>query len=365
MNSVRRGEREATGDGMPSLDRSRRTPVQGASCDDAGVPESLRIGFLGGVAPALGGGGLERQMRETAAALRTRGHDVQWVERAERGTRFDVVHAFGAEPNVWHALRQASSLPALVVSPVLVVSPGGDELLMRAMARLPLLTAARMRREAVVRADAVVVLTAYERRLMVRALGVDEARVVLIPNGSDVPELPEASPPEDLPADPFALLLGVVSSRKRQAEVVRSLAGVSPVVVAGHFAGTPEERRAWDAAVAQSAATWLGHVADPSTVAALTRAAGVLVHWSAAETQSLAVVEALSVGTAVVLSDIPSHRELAGAFPAFVRIAPAIDEIAPAVRELLSRPPAGSAPPILRWADVAERLEAVYRRVAG
>lgn len=328
------------------------------------MPESLRIGFLGGVPPGLGGGGLERQMRETAAALRARGHSVEWVERAERGARFDVLHAFGAEPNVWHALRHATAVPPLVVSPVLVVSPGRDELLMRAMARLPLMTAARMRSEVVTGADAVIALTGYERKLMVGALGVDPARVALIPNGSNAPAVAEAALPAGLPSDPFALLLGVVSARKRQTEVVRALAGVAPVVVAGDFTGTPQERAAWDAAVTHSGATWLGHVADPATVAALTRAAAVLVHWSAAETQSLAVVEALSLGTPVVLSDIPSHRELAAAHPAYVRVADALDALAGATTGLLALPATDPAPAIPTWHDVADQLEAVYRDVA-
>lgn len=327
------------------------------------MPESLRIGFLGGVPPGLGGGGLERQMRETAAALRVRGHSVEWVERAERGGRFDVLHAFGAEPNVWHALRHATVVPPLVVSPVLVVSPGRDELLMRAMARLPLLTAARMRREVVAGAHAVIVLTGYERRLMVRTLGVDPRRVALIPNGSDAPALAGGPPPAGLPAEPFALLLGVVSARKRQAEVVRSLAGGAPAVVAGDFAGSTAERAAWDAAVEQSGTTWLGHVADPATVAALTRAAGVLVHWSAAETQSLAVVEALSLGTPVVVSDIPSHRELAASHPEHVRVIGALDGLASAVAELLAHPPQPPEPAIPTWGNVADRLEQVYRGV--
>lgn len=327
------------------------------------MPETLRIGLLGGMPPVLGGGGLERQIRETSAALRERGHRVERVEHADGDAHFDVVHAFGAEPNVWHALRHATSLPALVVSPVLVVSPGRDELLMRAMARLPVLTAARMRREVVARADAVVVLTDYERRLMVRALGVEPGRIVLVPNGSDVPALPDVPPPAGLPQDAFALLLGVVSSRKRQAEVVRSLADAAPVVVAGDFAGTPQERRVWDLAVERSGATWLGHVSDAATVAALTRAAGALVQWSSAETQSLAVIEALSLGTPVVVSDLPSHRELAAAHPAHVRVVDATEGLAPAVIELLARSPTGPEPQIPSWHDVAAQLERVYRDV--
>lgn len=220
-----------------------------------------------------------------------------------------------------------------------------------------------MRRETLQRADAIVALTDYERTLA-RDLAGAAADVTVIPNGSGSLGL-DGTPPPTLPRQPFALLLGGVSRRKRQLEMVRALAPALPVVVAGGFAGSAAERVEWERAVAETGTVWLGHVDDPAAVAGLQRAAAVLVHHSAAETQSLAVVEALSLGTPVVLSDIPSHRELAAAHPAFVRIAAELSDLPAAATAFVRAPPSGSPPAIPSWDDVAERLEAVYRRVAA
>lgn len=326
------------------------------------MTRSLRIGFVGGIPPALGGAGLERQMRDTAAALAARGHAITWLERVDRRPPLDLVHGFGAEANLWHLLRHANALGPLVVSPVIVVSPGREETILRLTARLPVLTAARMRRETLRRADAIVALTAYEREL-VRELAGAAADVTVIPNGSGSLAVTPGSLPPQVPAAPFALLLGTVSRRKRQQEIVRVLATSLPVVVAGGFSGSDEERGEWERTVADSGALWLGHVADPAVVAALQGAAAVLVHHSTAETQSLAVVETLSLGTPVVLSDIPSHRELAAAHPRFVRIAERLEELPAAARSFAHRPPQAPAPKLLDWDGVAARLEGVYARV--
>ena len=87
----------------------------------------------------------------------------------------------------------------------------------------------------------------------------------------------------------------------------------------------------------------------------------MLVHVSRAEVQSLAVIETLAQGTPVVLSDIPSHRELAGRYPEWVRLARDLEEVASRVRELRTRRPDGPPPPVPTWDDVAARLEGVYR----
>ncbi|MDO8210015.1 glycosyltransferase family 4 protein [Conexibacter sp. CPCC 206217] len=326
----------------------------------------LRIGFLGGIPPAIGGGGLERQMRDTAQALRARGHEVVFLERAERRPPLDVVHGFGAEPNLRHLLLHAQALRPLVVSPVIVLSRGREEQVMRVAARLPLLTAGRMRLQILQRADAIVALTAYERDVVVRLVGRDAtADVAVVPNGSGSLDAPVVAPPPELPAQPFALLLGTVSARKAQLEIVRVLAPRLPVVVAGGFHGSDAERAEWEGTVAGSGTTWLGHVDDPAVVAALQRAAAVLVHHSTAETQSLAVVETLSLGTPVVLSDLPSHRELAAAHPAHVRVVAERAQLADAATSFAAHPPSGPAPAIPRWDGVAQQLEAVYARVAG
>lgn len=322
----------------------------------------LTIAFAGGIPPSLGGGGLELQMERSAAALARAGHSVFHVAREPEPREFDVLHSFGTEPDVWHLLRHWRRSPApLVVSPVLVVPPGAESRLGLA-SRVPLADfAPRMRVDVLRRADAIVALTEHERGLLRRLAGKEAAEVEVIGNGVD-PLPTDTPPPTDLP-DGFALLLGSVSERKRQRETVAALGreGV-PVVVAGGFEGSDEGRREWEAAVESSGARWLGEVTDPAEVRALIRAARALVHLSAAEGQSLAILEALAEGTPVVASPLPANRELAERYPEHVRLAGYAGEAAAEVAGLGERPGPADVP---SWDDVAAQLVGVYERVTA
>jgi glycosyltransferase involved in cell wall biosynthesis len=324
--------------------------------------EGLRVGFLGRVPPPLGGAGLELQMERTAAALRELGHEVLQVEAGGAEDSFDVLHAFGTEPAVWQYLRHwTRNIAPLVVTSVVVVSPGREEWALRLSAGMPsVVTGGRMRAEVLRRADAVVAGSEYERRLLERALGVDPAKLRVIGNGADPIEPGE--PPDGLPDEPFALMVGAVSARKRHAEVLGAIGDRPPVVIVGPFAGEPTERAEWERTVADAGATWLGPIQDQAVLAAVLARALALVHPSEAEVQSLAVLEALRAGKPVVGSDIPSHRELAEAHSGFVRLVSAPSEVPAALAALAADPPQG-APEVPTWHDVAGELESVYRRV--
>jgi glycosyltransferase involved in cell wall biosynthesis len=105
---------------------------------------------------------------------------------------------------------------------------------------------------------------------------------------------------------------------------------------------------------------WLGELSDHATVLGLVARADALVHLSDAEGQSLAVLEALSVGAPCVLSDLPQQRELARRWPGAVTIVGSDDELA----GTLERPPSADRrpvqPPVPSWDEVAADVEAVY-----
>ena len=323
---------------------------------------ALRIGFLGGVPPALGGAGMEVQMERTAAALEQLGHAVVRVERAPPEAEWDVLHAFGSEGNVQYFLDHWTRTRApLVVTPVVVTSPGRSELALQAGSRWPApATQAALRRRALRRADALIALTGYERAVLRRLLG-RRARIVVVPNGATT----VAPAPADSSPSGYALLLGAVSERKRQRPVVEALRGSGPVVVAGGYAGTPGERARWEAAVAAADARWLGHVDDPARIARLLADAAALVHLSSAEGQSLAVVEALAHRTPVLVSDIPSHRELAAAHPGWVHVIRRLADLPAALERVRRSPPSGAPPRVPAWTDVAARLASVYADVVS
>jgi glycosyltransferase involved in cell wall biosynthesis len=318
----------------------------------------LRIALLGGVPPSLGGGGLEVQLEQTRAALERAGHDAFAAARPATPRPFDVLHAIGAELDVCQHLAHWRRNPApLVVSPVLVVPPGRERR-ERLAARLPLASfGPRMRADLLARADLVVALTEHERAL---AAQLGARRVAVVGNG--VAPVPPATPPPGTPAPGYALLLGTVTARKRQADAVRALAG-TPTVVAGGLEGSPAERRDFEAALRETGAVWLGEVADPGAVRGLLAGAGALVHVSRAEGQALVLLEALSEGTPVVVSDLPAHRELAAAHPAHVRLVGGLGELRAAIAALGPRP--ASRPAIPTWDDVAAELVALYRSLVG
>ena len=155
----------------------------------------MRIGLLGGVPAAIGGGGLEVQIASTAAALARRGHDIVQVEGARADAGWDVLHAIGAEAGAQWALRHwTRNRSALVVSPVIVVSPGWQERLTVVTSRLPVASeTARGRRRLLQRADAVVAITEYERDVIRRITG-GSVTAAVIPNGVDPVEPADRSP---------------------------------------------------------------------------------------------------------------------------------------------------------------------------
>ena len=324
----------------------------------------LRIGFMGRIPPPLGGAGLEQQMSLTAAALGRLGHDVFHVEAGAEDDRLELLHAFGSEPAVWHHLRHWTRNPApLVVTSVLVVSPGRQERMLRLSARLPgVMGGGRMRAEVLRRADAVVAGTEYERELVTGAFGADPHWTVVIGNGAE--RVAPGALPDGVPASGYALLIGSVSARKRQAAVVEALAGSAPVVIAGAFHGDGAQQRQWEATVRRAGATWLGHVGDAAALAALRQGAGALVHLSEAEVESLAVLECLAQGTPALLSDIPSHRALARRYPGLVELAGDPRSLPAAFERTRAKRPSEPAP-VPSWDDVAAALEALYRRVLG
>lgn len=336
----------------------------------AGARDRLRVGILGGVPAVLGGGGLEIQAARTADALRERGHDVRAVQQADAGWAPDVLHVFGHTADIGHFLHHWRRNPArLVVSPVVVVPPA-REWRLKLGTRLPIPAfEPRVLRALVERADALIALTRWESELLAEIGRGRAAPIATVGNGVDrPPELPNREAlagalGAPLP-DRYAIVVGAVSERKRQAEIARALAGVLPLVVVGGWDGPEHGREPFARLVAATGGVWLGELSDRPTVLGLVALADALVHLSDAEGQSLAVLEGLALGTPCVLSDLPQQRELAARYPDAIAIVADDDGLAPALRRLAASDRHGPvSPPIPSWEEVAAEVEAVYQSI--
>lgn len=317
--------------------------------------------MLGGIPASLGGGGLEVQIRETMAALRARSHEVLHLSSQSDAVPFEILHAFGSEPDVCHLLQHwRLNRTPLVCSPVLVLPPGSELRELVAM-QLPFSTlAAHGRAQLIRRADLVVAQTHHERRFLRR---IGAKRTALVANG--VRRAPTgALPPGVPPHGTYALMLGAVCRRKRQVDVMKAIAGAIPLVIVGGFQGTAVEYAEFSNALRRSSSTlWLGEIKDSAQVHALIAGASALVHVSRAEGQALAVLEALSIGTPVVTSPLPSMVELASSYPDLLYLVRRTIDVPAALERMIynSRVPQ----PIPTWDDVAMWLEAEYETVLG
>jgi glycosyltransferase involved in cell wall biosynthesis len=321
---------------------------------------------MGGTPGVLGGGGLELQIDDTQRELSELGQRVVRIESAPANTDLDLVHAFGSEPDNWQRVRNwyRNRVP-LVVTPVISISTRSDRLALRAAARMPgIVSSARMRRELLEAATAIVALTSYERGLVTNELGIDKAIVHVMGNGVHLPARPLSHEVSSKlpPGNGSVLMVGRVTAWKRQADVLRAVAGRHPIVVAGPLESEPS-RDKWEALVARANAVWLGSVGREE-LAGLYERARALVHLSVGEVQSLAILEALSTGTPVIASDIPPHRELEREYGSgWVRIIDGPSGVTAALDDLDRHPPPRAQPEVPSARDVASKLVALYQGV--
>jgi glycosyltransferase involved in cell wall biosynthesis len=329
--------------------------------------DGRRVAILGGVPGALGGGGLEIQIERTSAALRDRGLDVRHVCDAPPHWAFDVLHVFGHTADVGHYLHHWRRRPAhLVASPVVVV-PERRERRLKIATRLPIPAfEPRVLRALATRADRLLALTRWEASLLTAIGGDRTAPIEIVGNGVDRRPVADRAELErrletTLP-DRYAIVVGAVSARKRQRQIAAALTGVVPLMVIGGWDGPAAERDRFAATIAATGGAWLGEIGERELVDGLIAGATALVHLSDAEGQSLAVLEALALGTHCVLSDIPQQRELAARWPDLVTIVGGEAAIAGALARDADVTGRADVP---GWDDVAGQLAGLYDRLDG
>ncbi len=199
-------------------------------------------------------------------------------------------------------------------------------------------------------------------------------RLRVIPSGC--PELvggAEATEPDGFPFAPmeYFLILANDAPHKRHDEMVaawsRAFAGRSDapgLVIAGEMAQPRRSRqRALAAPGLRSQLVHTGQVRDRSAVSWLLRNARALVAMSTLEAHPLTPAEAGQAGCPLVLSDIPAHREVAGAHATYVGTED-LDGLGAALRQLARSSPRAPWTWPVTWQDNAGMLLDVLDEVA-
>jgi glycosyltransferase involved in cell wall biosynthesis len=222
------------------------------------------------------------------------------------------------------------------------------------------------------RADAVITISGATGTRLLEA-GVAPDRLHVVPIGlSELPP-PVRSP---LAGRRYVLAVGAPVPRKGLDTVLRAVGRLADDDVAVALVGPPGSED--DALASLAASLGLGdrvHRAGPVTEAELAgwyADAAVLAAPSVDEGFGLTVIEALSLGIPVVVSDIPAFREVTGGHARFVPVGD-VEALADALADALDEPtgPDGQLERATAhargytWAACAEATLAVHRLVAS
>lgn len=220
-------------------------------------------------------------------------------------------------------------------------------------------------------ASAVICVSDAERGLVVKDFPAAEAKIRVVPNGTDPRTRParRAAAPEETR---MVLVLGRLERYKNVELLIRAFAS-RPMGASLVIAGEGPDRRRLEQITASLGASvsvkFRGRVSDQE-LGTLLDSADVVASASAHEAFGLAIADGLAAGARVVASDIPAHREigrLAGEGAPIMFVNPAdTRECAAALAASLDLGPvpvAGTRLPT--WADVAGRTRELYARSCG
>jgi glycosyltransferase involved in cell wall biosynthesis len=162
------------------------------------------------------------------------------------------------------------------------------------------------------RADRILAVSELTRRDLIEHYGVDERKVVVVPNGVD-PEFSPDGPRRNGP--PYLLFVGSLQPRKDPVTAIEALAqgdGELRLVLVGPDKGSGREARTTAERLGiADRVEFTGHV-DKAELASLYRGAEALVFPSRYEGFGFPVIEAMASGTPVVASSAGAIPETAG-----------------------------------------------------
>lgn len=277
-------------------------------------------------AVSLLGGGVEVQVRSLQRELKALGVDAELFDpwRRYSDTEVDLFHIFGANVGTYHLGRAISTLgKRLVVSPVFYSrrSPAGVARRLALARRLRraggVWTEHMFCKELCDMAQLVLPNTDAEMTMLNQAFGIDRARMLLLPNGTDE-HFASATPDlfvREYGVRDFILYAGHIGwERKNVLRLIQALAGIDrPAVFIGRLIDTPYGRSCREAMGASDRIIHIPALTPSSELLASAYAAcAVFCLPSYYETPGLAALEAAAAGARICITRYGGTTEYFG-----------------------------------------------------
>jgi len=317
----------------------------------------------------LAHGGFQIQIEQTKLALERSGVAVDWLRWWDPKQKANLVHYFGRPHPAY--IQQCHEKGLRVVMSELLTGlgsrPAGARKIQKtlmAVARrvLPYDFVSRLGWDAYRKADVVIALTEWEKKLMMEMFFAPPHKIHVVPNGVEeafLRQYVQAKRGDHL------LCTATIAPRKRVLEMAQA---ASQAQVKVRFIGepySPEDPyfRQFMVTIRESAgwAEYGGGVTDRDRLTEEYRAAKGFILLSAMESQSLSALEAAACGCPLLLSDLPWARVSFGSQASYAPVAsPAIT--APFLKnfyETIDEAP--RVQKVLSWSEVAEQLKGIYR----
>jgi len=322
-------------------------------------------------------GGLELQCLRTFSALQRKGIHVQLINYHNPDDEFDILHIFGNPAGLYEIIFHAVKTKEVIISAVCGAQglPGFRMRIRRMLSKAVNIVHQRTDyarlRFMFQSAAHVICLNELEKQFIARNYVIPSSKLTIISNGVEKDYF-LATPDcffEKYRMKDFVLYTGNIVKRKnplRLAMVLKKL-GLKGVFIGNVFSAELEYGTHFEKVISSSPnLLWIkGLPHDDSLLVSAYAAASIFCLPSSGETQSLSSLEAMAIGTPIILGDFPYAYQppLEGA----LRCNPEDKEsIGNCIQQILGNPDKHRKylPRTFTWENVATEVTKVYEKVA-
>jgi glycosyltransferase involved in cell wall biosynthesis len=320
----------------------------------------------------LAHGGLQTQIERTKAALEEAGVEVEYLRWWDAGQKGDIIHFFG-RANPGHIDFAHAKGMRYVMSELLTGQGSRSRTQLRMQAAIekglraiiPPTFLSNFRWDSYTRADAVIVLTAWEAEVTRLLFAPPSNRLHVVPNGVE-PDFFLADSKSVERRDEL-VCTATITERKRVLELAEAaVAAKVRVHILGNPYGKDDPYYQRFLALAQKHPKFIrydGAINNRDELASIYKSARGFVLLSTMESLSLSALEAAAAGCPLLLSDLPWARSSFGDKACYCPVAN-VERTAETLRafhEEAPRLPVPPRPPT--WDAVAGQLVAIYQNL--